>query len=175
MAAVAVPAVAAVEPAHRVPEGEPADLTVPVYNNRYVCPFCERIIPLARVSMIAKPPKYSNVLNDIVRCGLCGKHFSPMYWQVMEVAGDAPDEAYLPVYQAIPDPLICPWDEVAIPRRNINPAIRPARYAAVLNPVYRCGMKPLWDPATHSKPPRDEATCGRSFSPRPDVIVTLRG
>jgi hypothetical protein len=136
-------------------EDQPQDLTVPVYQNRWVCPFCERIIPIRLSSMITKPPNWAELLNDIIRCGMCGKHFSPRGGLIVEVAGPIQPSALPP----IPEPLICPWDEVPIPRQKITPAIIPRKYASVLHPVFRCGME----------------GCGRSFSPRrAPVEVVLR-
>ncbi len=67
---VAATEVSLVEGAQRVP--------VPFGGgNEYVCPQCEKSIPPLRTVFLSKPPKYSHVLNDVIKCANCKFIFSP--------------------------------------------------------------------------------------------------
>ena len=43
----------------------------------YMCPQCERLIPTRKQRMLAKPAKFTAVLNDILVCPHCQFYFSP--------------------------------------------------------------------------------------------------
>lgn len=50
---------------------------VPIRGSEYVCPSCEKEIPLRRQIRLAKPPKYEDALNDVLKCPWCNFLFSP--------------------------------------------------------------------------------------------------
>lgn len=58
-------------------EGGVEYVPVPWVGNHWVCPNCEEEIPPLRVVFLGKPPKYANMLHDIIRCCWCKFNFSP--------------------------------------------------------------------------------------------------
>lgn len=46
-------------------------------GNDYVCPNCEKTLRPTATYFLSKPPKYRNLLNDVIRCSECSFIFSP--------------------------------------------------------------------------------------------------
>lgn len=69
------------------PEGSPTSelalldeakvITVPFQGDEYVCPSCEKPIPTRKQIRLAKPARYEEGLNDILKCPYCNFIFSP--------------------------------------------------------------------------------------------------
>lgn len=53
-------------------------IPVPWSGNLWVCPSCEQSIPPLRVQVLGKPPKYAQMLHDVIRCCWCKFSFAPM-------------------------------------------------------------------------------------------------
>lgn len=55
----------------------PADAEpTPYRGNEYVCPNCRSVIPTRKIALMAKPPRFAHLLNDIIRCCYCNFLFS---------------------------------------------------------------------------------------------------
>lgn len=46
-------------------------------GNEYVCPNCRAIIPTRKIVLMAKPPRFAHLLNDVIRCCYCNFIWSP--------------------------------------------------------------------------------------------------
>lgn len=49
----------------------------PIRGSEYVCPSCENPIPTRKQIRLAKPAKYEDALNDVLKCPTCNFIFSP--------------------------------------------------------------------------------------------------
>lgn len=52
------------------------DIPVPYPGSEYKCPNCEQDIPTRKQIPLAKPAKYSHILNDVQKCPFCSFIFS---------------------------------------------------------------------------------------------------
>lgn len=57
-------------------EDSAREIAVPYAGTEYVCPSCEQPIPTRKQINLARPAKYSHVLNEIQKCPFCMFIFS---------------------------------------------------------------------------------------------------
>lgn len=53
-----------------------SDDPVPYRGNEYICPQCRSVIPTRKLILMAKPPRFAHLLNDIIKCCYCNFLFS---------------------------------------------------------------------------------------------------
>jgi hypothetical protein len=60
----------------------------PFRGNEYICPNCRAVIPTRKIVLMAKPPRFAHLLNDIIRCCYCNFLFSYRGLSIRAVADD---------------------------------------------------------------------------------------
>lgn len=143
-------------------------VTVPYPHREYICPDCERPIPIDQQQRLAKPAAFEDDLNDVLKCPWCKCIFSPRPAERsvlrIPVVGDVDVTEIGRIFEtmrvSVPYPkrnYQCPECTKDIATRAQIRLAKPAQHEHELNDVLKCPY------------------CNFIFSPRRRIADVLRG